>query len=230
MAEPINPTHVGGPGAQGTLVLYPPDKAGGTTEISMPNNTADVKTTVTFAAMAAARTITYPDPGGDAFVAMSTAALTRAELDILDGATLSTAELNILDGVTATAAELNKVDGIPASVTVAVTTPGASGTCDAAFTFKDAAGVACAFATAFVFYLSGSTGLALTAAITSIDDADTDVGDVGVLTAEQSGIIITTAAGLASAKLTGTAATTYYLTFIGPGGRLIVSPALLTKA
>lgn len=29
---------------------------------------------------------------------------------------------------------------------------------------------------------------------------------------------------------TGTAATTYYITFIGPGGRLIVSPALLTKA
>jgi len=42
-------------------------------------------------------------------VSMSTALLTQAELDILDGATLSTAELNILDGVLATTAEINRV-------------------------------------------------------------------------------------------------------------------------
>ena len=40
------------------------------------------------------------------------AALTEAEVQVLDGATVSTAELNILDGVTASATELNKTDGL----------------------------------------------------------------------------------------------------------------------
>lgn len=44
-------------------------------------------------------------------------AVTKAEMDILDGATVTTAELNILDGVTATASELNVLDGITATVT-----------------------------------------------------------------------------------------------------------------
>lgn len=132
--------------------------------------------------------------------------------------------------VTASAAELNKLDGVPYSVSVAVTTPGASGTCDAAFTFKDAAGATIAIAAAMPFYLSGVDGLSVTTAITSILAANTPVGGVAPLTTGQSGILVTTAAGLGSVKLTGANATTYYLTFIGPGGRLIVSPALLTKA
>ena len=40
------------------------------------------------------------------------AALTEAEIQILDGATVTTAELNILDGVTSTTAELNILDGV----------------------------------------------------------------------------------------------------------------------
>ena len=40
------------------------------------------------------------------------AALTEAEIQILDGATVTTAELNILDGVTSTATELNILDGV----------------------------------------------------------------------------------------------------------------------
>ena len=43
------------------------------------------------------------------------AALTEAEIQILDGATVTTAELNILDGVTSTAAELNILDGVTAT-------------------------------------------------------------------------------------------------------------------
>ena len=132
--------------------------------------------------------------------------------------------------VTCTAAEFNKLTGIPSSVTVVVTTPGASGTCDAAFTFKDAAGDTIAIPVALSMYLSGVDGLTITAAITSIAAADTPVGAVGAVTTGQQGLLITTAGGLASVKLTGTAATTYYLTFLGLGGRLIVSPALLTKA
>ena len=43
------------------------------------------------------------------------AALTSAELAILDGATVTTDELNLLDGVTATTAELNILDGVTAT-------------------------------------------------------------------------------------------------------------------
>lgn len=160
-------------------------------------------------------------PSGDSLAVQS-----GGEVDFESGSALKIGGAE----VTASADELNKMDGVPYSVTVAVTTPGASGTCDAAFTFKDAAGVAIAFAVALPFYLSGSTGLAVTAAITGIAAADTPVGGVVPLTTGQSGMLVTTAAGLASLKLDGVAATTYYITFVGPGGRLIVSPALLTKA
>ena len=55
----------------------------------------------------------YAD-GGGAAAAVSEfsfiAPVTRAELNILDGATVTTAELNILDGVTATTAEINYND------------------------------------------------------------------------------------------------------------------------
>lgn len=44
-------------------------------------------------------------------------AVTKAEIDLLDGCTSTTAELNILDGVTATAAEINHLDGIIPTVT-----------------------------------------------------------------------------------------------------------------
>lgn len=43
------------------------------------------------------------------------AALSQAEVEILDGATVTTAELNLLDGVTATTAELNITDGLTAT-------------------------------------------------------------------------------------------------------------------
>jgi len=43
---------------------------------------------------------------------IGSAAITEAELEILDGASVTTAELNILDGVTSTAAELNLLDGV----------------------------------------------------------------------------------------------------------------------
>ena len=49
--------------------------------------------------------------------AAALAALTEAEIQILDGATVTTAELNILDGVTATATELNLLDGVTSTTT-----------------------------------------------------------------------------------------------------------------
>ena len=44
------------------------------------------------------------------------AALTEAEVQILDGATVTTAELNLLDGVTATTSELNFTDGVTSNI------------------------------------------------------------------------------------------------------------------
>lgn len=199
----------GASGTAGSVDVFPATASKGKVAITATDNTGNTTTSFTFGAMAAARTITVPDPGAAASVLLTTGTATAT---------------------TATTTEISKLAGIPASVTVVVTTPGASGTCDCAFTFKDAAGATCAFATAFDFYLSGVDGLTITAAITSILAADTPVGAVGVVTTGQQGKLVTTAAGLGSVKLTGTAATTYYITFIGPGGRLIVSPALLTKA
>jgi hypothetical protein len=43
------------------------------------------------------------------------AALTEAEVQILDGATVTTSELNVLDGITATVSELNILDGVTAT-------------------------------------------------------------------------------------------------------------------
>ena len=45
------------------------------------------------------------------------AALTEAEIQILDGATLSTSELNVLDGITSSTSELNVLDGITSTTT-----------------------------------------------------------------------------------------------------------------
>lgn len=143
--------------------------------------------------------------------------------------TSSATELNIMTGVTATTAELNKIDGVPYSVTL-VNTPGASGVTEAALTFKDAAGVTIAIPVYLPFFLSSSTGLAITAAITSILPAATPVGAVGATVTGQQGFVVTTAAGLASVKLTGTAATAYYLTFLTTGGRLITTAAITTAA
>ena len=47
--------------------------------------------------------------------AAALAALTEAEVQILDGATVTTNELNILDGVTATKDEINIIDGVTAT-------------------------------------------------------------------------------------------------------------------
>lgn len=49
-------------------------------------------------------------------------AVTKAEMDILDGATVTTAELNILDGVVATAAEINYLDGVTSNVQTQIDT------------------------------------------------------------------------------------------------------------
>jgi len=93
----------------------------------------------------------YAD-GGGATAAVSEfsfiAPVTRAELNILDGATLSTAELNILDGVTASTTELNYND----VTTLGTTQPSKTVTADANGDVSFANGIA-----ENVYALSGTT-------------------------------------------------------------------------
>lgn len=84
-----SPVHVGGPGAPGVLTLYPPTWDGGKVEVTTEDHTDGATVSLVFAAQAAARTWTFPDLG-DGYFALSTAALTLAEMDVLDGATAGT--------------------------------------------------------------------------------------------------------------------------------------------
>ncbi len=65
------------------------------------------------------------------------AALTQAEVEVLDGATVTTAELNILDGVTSTAAELNILDGVTSTTAELNTLDGFTGDKDDLIYAKD---------------------------------------------------------------------------------------------
>ena len=63
--------------------------------------------------------------GCQAGAAGAIAALTQAEVEVLDGATVSTAELNLLDGVTSTTAELNYTDGVTSNIQTQLNAKGA---------------------------------------------------------------------------------------------------------
>lgn len=102
--------NVGASGTVGTAKVYPATAAKGYLALSCTNQTGDTAVTIDADAMGQATVFNLTDPGAAAcYFATSTAALTLAEVDILDGATVSTAELNILDGVVKTTAEVNEV-------------------------------------------------------------------------------------------------------------------------
>lgn len=133
--------------------------------------------------------------------------------------------------ITSTAAELNKLDDAPFLVTTDSTTP-ASGSCAAQFTVKNAAGSAVAVPVSLRAYLTTSaTGLTHDAAGTSIavltngalttDGATPSVGPHFTLT--------TTAAGLIGLTLTSGAGT-YYVAFVMPNGKLVMSGAIVVNA
>jgi hypothetical protein len=102
--------NVGASGTVGTAKVYPATAAKGYLALSCTNQTGDTAVTIDADAMGQATVFNLTDPGAAAcYFATSTAALTLAEVDILDGATVTTAELNILDGVVKTTAEVNEV-------------------------------------------------------------------------------------------------------------------------
>ena len=121
--------------------------------------------------------------------------------------------------VTATAAEMNLMDGSPASVTTTATP--ATGSCAVQFVFKDAAGETMAVPTSGLLYLSeDADGLTHDLADTSLavltNGALTNVGGAGP------SLYTTTAAGLLGLTITA-AADDYYVVFVLPSGKLLIS-------
>lgn len=94
----ITNVNVGADASAGTLTVYPTTTASGSLVLSATDSTFDGAVTITNADHGQATTVTIPDSGlATSYLVQSTAALTVAEADILDGATVTTAELNTLD-------------------------------------------------------------------------------------------------------------------------------------
>jgi hypothetical protein len=85
-------------GTAGSVDIFPSTASRGKMILSATDNTGDTNFTITNAEHGQATVFTVPDSGlATSYAVQSTAALTVAEADILDGATVTTAELNLLD-------------------------------------------------------------------------------------------------------------------------------------
>ena len=137
-----------------------------------------------------------------------------------------------LSATTVTLAELNALDAdsTQCTITPSSTSVADGATVEFAIQFKDAAGVVIDHAVAFTYYISSvATGLDLDTAVTTI--ADGGAGHiVKALTANQSGVAVTNAAGLCELDLTEAGADTVYLVVVKPDGRLAVSAAVAWAA
>ena len=134
----------GSSGAAGSIDVFPSTGAKGKVSIACTDQAGDTTVSIMVDGMAAARTIHLPDPGATSYLMQSTAQITLAEADVLDGATAGTqvaakavvanADVNIgvvkatelhvgASGseiqVTASAAELNVCDGVTAGAVTA---------------------------------------------------------------------------------------------------------------
>jgi hypothetical protein len=89
---------IGSSGTAGAINIFPATASKGSFAIDVTDQTGDTEVGFNINAMGQATVLNFADPGiAAAYVPASTAALTVAEMDILDGATITTAELNRLD-------------------------------------------------------------------------------------------------------------------------------------
>lgn len=89
---------IGKSGTAGSLDIFPATASKGKLTIACTNQTGDTTVTLNANVMGQATTVNIADPGiAASYLVQSTAALTVAEANILDGATITTAELNRLD-------------------------------------------------------------------------------------------------------------------------------------
>ena len=105
---------------------------------------------------------------------------------------------------------------------VTTTATPASGSCGVQFVFKDGDGNPVASVRSLICYLTNSAGATHTAAITSV--AALTNGAATSLVTGKATLVTTSAAGLLGLTLTGAAAT-YYVAFILPGGKVLISGA-----
>lgn len=97
----------GASGTVGTASIFPATALKGSLLIQCSDQTGDTVVTLDVNAMGQATQFNLADPGiATAYLLSSTAQITVAEADILDGATLTTAELNRLDD----SAEIETID------------------------------------------------------------------------------------------------------------------------
>tara|TARA_Y100001963_G_C6683560_1_gene401048 strand:+ start:203 stop:700 length:498 start_codon:yes stop_codon:yes gene_type:complete len=137
-----------------------------------------------------------------------------------------------LSATSVTLAELNALDAdsTQCAITPASTTNADGATVEFAVQFKDAAGTAIDYPVGFTYYVSAdSAGLSLDTAVTTIADGGAGA-IIKALTANQSGVAVTNAAGLCELDLTEAGADVIYLVVIMPDGRLTVSAAVTWNA
>lgn len=139
--------------------------------------------------------------------------------------TADAAELNKLDGVTSTTAELNTVAGAIASVSQ--TEVSASGSTAVQFTFKNAAGVAIGSKRSMLMWLSDDAGEPVTA-ITSL--AALTNGSYDNLVTGKQARVTCSVAGLLGITVTQAGASTKYLSFQLPNGKILTSTVLTINA
>ena len=137
-----------------------------------------------------------------------------------------------LSATSVTLAELNALDAdsTQCSITPA-SSPNADGaTVEFAIQFKDAAGANIDHVVGFTYYVSpDAAGAEMDTAVTTIADGGAGA-IIKALTANQSGIAVTNAAGLCELDLTEAGADTVYLAVIMPDGRVAVSSACVWNA
>lgn len=80
----------GASGAAGTVDVFPATESKGKLAITCADQAGDTTVTLVVDEMAAARTVHVPDPGKTGYVVMASAALTPAEVDVLDDVTPGT--------------------------------------------------------------------------------------------------------------------------------------------
>lgn len=211
----------GASGTAGTVDVFPTTASKGKLQLVCTDQTGDTTVTVNANAMGQATTVNLADPGAAAsYVVQSTAALTLAEADILDGATVTTAELNQLDAAVA-------------SITFAAASAAAN-VCEVTMSFKDAAGsVITGKNWTFEWWLSdAATGLGITgtAASGTVQAKSGEGSDLTALTAKKHTISQTKAsAGTYVLEITDTAKTQFYVCAKHPlTGEIQVSAQLQT--
>jgi len=191
----------GSSGVAGSVDIFPTTASKGKVAITAADNTGNTTTAFTFGTMAAARTITVPDPGAAANVLLTTGTATATS---------------------ATTAEITNAASDAVASVSQVSTP-ASGSNGTQFTFLNAAGSAVTGVRTMMAYISTSAGVQASA----VDGlAVLTNGGLTELVTGKVALVTTTAAGLLGVTLTESSASGYYLSFVLPSGKVITSDVL----